>query len=82
MMFSYIITSFFYCVAQTEDLLPSGSDFITSGDESGGTKAQRRRVNKDKPKKSRMKRELQNGDGDADTVLPGSSIHSEKQQLL
>lgn len=44
--------------------MPSGSDFVTSGDESGGAKAQRRRTNKDKPKKSKLSR--QSGEASAD----------------
>ena len=59
------------CPAQTDDLLPSGSDFVTSSDESGGTKAQRRRTSKDKPKKSRMK---QGGtSGELDSAMPGTT---------
>ena len=48
--------------------MPSGSDFVTSGDESGGG---RRRASKDKPKKSKLNR--QNGDdsGDVDTGTKG-----------
>lgn len=44
---------------QSDGLLPSTSDFVTSGDESGGGKsgAQRKRSLKDKPRKSRMKKE-------------------------
>ena len=57
-------------VMQTDGLLPSASDFITSGDESGGGKsgAQRKRSMKEKPRKSRMKKEE---DADTETALPG-----------
>ncbi len=55
---------------QTDGLLPSASDFMTSGDESGGGKsgAQRKRSLKDKPRKSRMKKEE---DVDVETASPG-----------
>lgn len=60
-----------YCPAQTDDLLPSGSDFVTSGDESGGAKAaQRRRSSKDKPRKSRMKQDGA-ASGELDSAIPG-----------
>ena len=57
-------------VVQTDGLLPSASDFMTSGDESGGGKsgAQRKRSLKDKPHKSRMKKEE---DADVETASPG-----------
>ena len=57
-------------VVQTDGLLPSTSDFMTSGDESGGGKsgAQRKRSFKDKPRKSRMKKEE---DADVETASPG-----------
>lgn len=47
--------------------MPSGSDFVTSGDESGGAKAQRRRTNKDKPKKSKLSRQSGEASGDVET---------------
>ena len=55
---------------QTAELLQSASDFMTSGEESGGGKsgAQRRRTVKDKPRKPRMKPE---GDAEGDPGLPG-----------
>ena len=43
--------------------MPSGSDFVTSGDESGGAKARRRR-SKDKPKKSKLNRQSGEANGD------------------
>ena len=60
----------FALVMQTDGLLPSASDFMTSGDESGGGKsgAQRKRSFKDKPRKSRMKKEE---DADVETASPG-----------
>ena len=60
----------FAFVVQTDGLLPSASDFITSGDESGGGKsgAQRKRSLKDKPRKSRMRKEE---DADVETASPG-----------
>lgn len=56
---------------QTSGLLQSASDFMTSGDESGGGKsgAQRRRTVKDKPRKPRMKPE---GDAEGDAAVPGT----------
>ena len=61
---------FFALVVQTDGLLPSASDFMTSGDESGGGKsgAQRKRSLKDKPRKSRMKKEE---GADVETASPG-----------
>ena len=47
--------------------MPSGSDFVTSGDESGSAKAQRRRTNKDKPKKSKLSRQSGEASGDMET---------------
>lgn len=47
--------------------MPSGSDFVTSGDESGGAMAQRRRTNKDKPKKSKLSRQNGEAGGDVET---------------
>lgn len=52
---------------QTDDLMPSGSDFVTSGDESGGAKAQRRRTSKDKPTKSKLSRQSGEASGDMET---------------
>ena len=52
---------------QTDDLMPSGSDFVTSGDESGGAKAQRRRGSKDKPRKSKLNRQIGEASGDVET---------------
>lgn len=56
---------------QADGLLPSASDFMTSGDESGGGKsgAQRRRSLKDKPRKSRMMKKEE--DADVETASPG-----------
>jgi len=64
------VLPFFALVVQTDGLLPSASDFMTSGDESGGGKsgAQRKRSLKEKPRKSRMKKEE---DADVDTASPG-----------
>ncbi len=61
---------FFALVVQTDGLLPSASDFMTSGDESGGGKsgAQRKRSLKEKPRKSRMKKEE---GADTETASPG-----------
>ncbi|KAA6418404.1 MAG: hypothetical protein FRX49_11660, partial [Trebouxia sp. A1-2] len=55
---------------QADGLLPSASDFMTSGDESGGGKsgAQRRRSLKDKPRKSRMMKKEE--DADVETASP------------
>ena len=60
-------------MVQSDGILPSGSDFVTSGDESGGSKAQRRRVSKDKPRRSRMKHENGDVNGDMDTAIPGDT---------
>jgi len=60
-----------YCFIQTDGLQPTASDFMTSGDESGGGKAQRKRSVKDKPRKPRMKRDQGDGDADVDTAPPG-----------
>ncbi len=66
-----VMPPFFALVVQTDGLLPSASDFMTSGDESGGGKSgtQRKRSLKDKPRKSRMKKEEE--DADVDTAAPG-----------
>lgn len=55
---------------QAAGLLQSASDFLTSGDESGGGKsgAQCRRTVNDKPRKPRMKPE---GDAEGDAAVPG-----------
>lgn len=50
--------------------MPSGSDFITSGDESGGGKKQRRRTSKDKPRKSKLSKRNGETNGDGE---PGST---------
>ena len=52
---------------QTDDLMPSGSDFVTSGDESGGAKARRRHSSKDRPKKSKLNRQSGEANGDLET---------------
>ena len=51
--------------------MPSGSDFVTSGDESGGGKAHRRHTSKDKPKKSKLNRQNGDDNGDVDTGTKG-----------
>jgi len=53
-----VMPPFFALVVQTDGLLPSASDFMTSGDKSGGGKSgtQRKRSLKDKPRKSRRRR--------------------------
>ena len=48
--------------------MPSGSGFVTSGDESGGG---RRRASKDKPKKSKLNRQNGDNSGDVDTGTKG-----------
>lgn len=58
-----------YVHKQAEEVLPGASDFMTSGDESGGGKAQRKLATKDKPRTPRVRREQ--GEGEADLPLPG-----------
>ncbi|KAL3151309.1 hypothetical protein ABBQ38_013146 [Trebouxia sp. C0009 RCD-2024] len=67
---------------QTDDVMPSGSDFITSGDESGGGKKQRRRTSKDKPRKSKLSKRNgeTNGDGEPE-ARPQRSAAEVRREL-